>query len=297
MDLTTFICNLLYRYDCVIVPGFGGFITNRVCSKIDKNTNTIYPPSKLIIFNSNLKHNDGLLANYIASSENISFEKALEKISLTVNSWKNDLQSSTINIKNLGTLFLNDENQIVFQPSSKVNYLTESFGLSNTQLSAISRYKRKPIETVKKSENSWSIFVKYAAAAVILIAISFAGLNKYNQNKKREILMTQEKVLQEKIQVATFIISNPLPLINLSITKKISKPYHIIAGAYRIKKNAQKKVKQLKAKGFDSTILGINKWGLFQVTYNSYSSRSEAIYNLYEIQETESIDAWFYIKK
>ena len=30
MILATYINDLLYRYDCVIVPDFGGFVTNRV---------------------------------------------------------------------------------------------------------------------------------------------------------------------------------------------------------------------------------------------------------------------------
>ena len=75
MNLANYINDLLYRYDCVIVPDFGGFVTNRIGAKLNSDTHTFSPPTKQIAFNSHLKHNDGLLANYIASSEQISFEK------------------------------------------------------------------------------------------------------------------------------------------------------------------------------------------------------------------------------
>jgi len=80
MTLANYINDLLYRYDCVIVPDFGGFVTNAISAKVNQFSHTFYPPTKQITFNSHLKNNDGLLANYIASSENVSFEKAVEFI-------------------------------------------------------------------------------------------------------------------------------------------------------------------------------------------------------------------------
>jgi hypothetical protein len=60
MQLETYISDLLYRYDCVTIPGFGAFLTQRVSAKIHESTHTFYPPKK-----------DGLLANYIAEVEKI----------------------------------------------------------------------------------------------------------------------------------------------------------------------------------------------------------------------------------
>ena len=301
MILATYINDLLYRYDCVIVPDFGGFVTNRIGSKMDKNTHTFYPPTKQITFNSHLKHNDGLLANYIASAENISFEKAATAISLSVIKWQNKLQSDSVEINNLGVLSLNEEKQIVFEPNTTVNYLTESFGLATFESSAVARYKQqvKPLVPVFEKEEKKGVpaFIKYAATAAILLTLSFAGYNGYHNNKQKEVLANQEKALEKKIQSATFVISNPLPTISLNVAKETSKPFHIVAGAFQFVENAEKKVKQLKAKGFDARIIGVNKWGLTQVTFNSYSDRNEATNQLYKIQDTISEDAWLLIKK
>ncbi|WP_298878424.1 SPOR domain-containing protein [uncultured Polaribacter sp.] len=303
MTLATYINDLLYRYDCVIVPDFGGFVTNKIGAKVNNFTHTFSAPTKQITFNNLLKHNDGLLANYIASAENISFEKASTAISLSVIKWQNELQSKAVEIENLGVLSLNEEKQIVFEPNTTVNYLTESFGLTTVESSAITRYKQqvKPLAPVLVKEEKKKIpaFIKYAATAAILLTLGFSAINGYQQKQQKEVLANQEKALQKKIQSATFVISNPLPTINLNVAKEkeVSKPYHIIAGAFQYAENAEKKVKQLKAKGFDAKIIGVNKWGLTQVSFNSYASRNEATNNLYKIQDTVSKDAWLLIKK
>ena len=73
MDITAFIRELLFGHDCVIVPGFGGFIGNYTPARIDKNSGTFYPPVKQISFNRNLNHNDGLLIGKISGFSNMTY--------------------------------------------------------------------------------------------------------------------------------------------------------------------------------------------------------------------------------
>ena len=140
MTVANYIYDLLYRYDCVIVPNFGGFVTNKVGAKVNHFSHTFYPPTKLITFNSHLNHNDGLLANYMASVENISFEEATKSIATTVSKWNTELQSNSVEIASVGKLLLNKEQKIVFEPNTSVNLLAESFGLEKVQSSAITRF-------------------------------------------------------------------------------------------------------------------------------------------------------------
>ena len=304
MILANYISDLLYRYECVIVPNFGGFISNKIGAKINESSHTFYPPSKQITFNNHLNISDGLLVNYIASSENISFGKATSVIASSVASWKTDLKTKSLEIGSIGVLTLNEHNQIIFEPNTQVNYLSESFGLSSIQAPSLQRHKEiiKPLIPVVEKEDKKGIptFIKYAAAAAILLTIGFAGNNAYQQNQQKEVLASQTKALEKKIQAATFIISNPLPTIQLNVVKekeKIATPYHVVAGAFQFPENAEKKVNQLKKLGYNASILGVNKWGLTEVAFNSFSDRNEATNNLYEIQETVSEDAWLLIKK
>ncbi|WP_439132138.1 SPOR domain-containing protein [Polaribacter sp.] len=301
MILANYINDLLYRYDCVIVPDFGGFVTNRKGANLNKDTHIFYPPSKQITFNSHLKVSDGLLANYIASAEQISFEKAATAISLSVIKWQNEIQKKPLEIGNIGVLTLNNDGKIIFEPTTNVNYLSESFGLSAVQSPAIQRPKEivKPLIPVVDKENQKGIpaFIKYAATAAILLTLGFAANNAYQQNQQEEVLAKQEKALEKKIQAATFVISNPLPTIELNVSKKIAKPYHVVAGAFQFAENAKKKVQQLKKQGYNASILGVNKWGLTEVAFNSFADRNDAINNLYRIQKTVSKDAWLLTKK
>lgn len=300
MNLETYIKDLLYRYDCVIVPDFGGFVTKRISAKIKKETHQFFPPTKQLSFNRNLNNNDGLLANYIASVENISFEKASNAIALSVIKWQNEIQTKPIVLETIGTLKLNENRQIIFEPTTHVNFLAESFGLHSFESSAIKRYKQevKNIipEVTNKDKKGFPIFIKYAASAAILVALGISLYSNYETTVQKEVFAKQQKALEKKIQTATFVISNPLPTIELTVAKELPKQFHVVAGAFQIPENAERKVAQLKAEGHDACIIGVNKWGLTQVVFASFSDKNDATNYLYKIQNSTSKDAWLLIK-
>ena len=80
MKMETYISDLLYRHNCVIIPGLGGIITNYRSAQIHPVSHILRPPSKSIRFNVNLQEDDGLLANYVSSCESISFASAQNRI-------------------------------------------------------------------------------------------------------------------------------------------------------------------------------------------------------------------------
>lgn len=300
MNLTNYINELLYRYDCVIVPNFGGFVTHRIGAKLNSDLHIFYPPTKQIAFNSHLKHNDGLLTNFVASAEQISFEKATAAISLSVLNWQNELKSGAFQLDNLGTIVLNEKQQIVFEPTKEINFLTTSFGLAKVPTSLIKRNATPIIplvtEDISEDKKVIPLFIKYAAAAAILLTLGFAGYNGIQNDKQKKIAINQQIALEKKIQTATFIIANPLPTLELNVVRKVLKPYHVVAGSFQFPENAVRKVKQLIAQGFNAQIIGLNKWGLTQVAFDSYADRNDAINNLYKIKKTISTDAWFLVK-
>ena len=80
MKFDKHIRDLLYRYDCIILPNLGAFVTRNVSSNIDETNSLIKPPQKIISFNSSINENDGLLANHISVVENISYKQAAKKV-------------------------------------------------------------------------------------------------------------------------------------------------------------------------------------------------------------------------
>ena len=101
--------------------------------------------------------------------------------------------------------------------------------------------------------------------------------------------------IENKIQEATFFISNPLPTASLSIEKQTGN-YHIVAGAFRIEANSDRKVEQLRKLGYKARKIGINRYGLHEVVYSSYETRTEAQREMYNIRRTHNKDAWLLVK-
>lgn len=305
MNLANYISDLLYRYECVIVPKFGGFVTNNKSAKIDAANHILYPPFKQITFNAHLTNNDGLLANYIASVDNISYDCALNYIQFEIDAWKEKLKNQELCLSGLGTFTLT-EGKLHFEPQERINYLTSSFGLSKLMKKEIERVSTSKQETkeiitpkvIPLAEKKAPSYLKYAAIFVIgLSAIGFAG--KYYQqyiNEQQWVeAQKQQELIEDKIENATFIITKPLPTLNLQ-AERGKKSFHVIAGAFRIPSNADRKVRQLLKEGYDARILGVNKWNLTVVSYGSFSSRDEALQNLSEIKKYVAKDSWLLIQ-
>ena len=309
MQLETYISDLLYRYDCIIVPGFGAFLSQRSSAYFNQDNQTFYPPKKTLSFNEQLQKNDGLIANYISEIEKVPYEVAVAKLSKKVKSIKSYLmEGETVHFKNIGELLLNKEGRINFEPSNQINYLADAFGLSSLEVKQVNRevYKEEvealeeaiPLTITPERQKSRP-YLRYAAVALIALAVGgFAASSYYVGEVKNHNELAQQEAneqLDEKVQEATFVIDNPLPAATLSVEKQ-SGNYHIIAGAFRVEANSVKKVKQLRDKGYKARMIGVNRYGLHEVVYASYSDRTEALQSLRDIKRTENQDAWMLVK-
>jgi len=310
MQLTTYINDLLYRYECVIIPGFGALLTQYQSAHIDSNTQTFSPPGKTLSFNRQLQTNDGLLANYVASVEKCSYETSLQKIRNFTGKLSFQLsEKEVVTLKNIGEFHLNEENSVQFIPSSKQNFSTASFGMSSFVSPKVNREVYK--EEVRILEKKVPVFIsperrvsrpyfKYAAIALVVISVAgFSGMKLYEGAVQKHNFAEKQKantIVENQIQEATFVIENPLPTLNLTFSKQSGK-YHIIAGAFRVEENALKKINQLLEKGFTARRIGVNKYGLHQVAYNSYENRIDALNNLRAIKKSENQDAWLLVQE
>lgn len=130
MDVTAFIRELLFGHDCVIVPGFGGFIGNYTPARIDKPAGTFYPPVKQISFNRNLNHNDGLLIGRISNTTGMNYGDARNSVEEFVLDVRKKLgQGEKIKFHHIGSFVNNHEGNIQFEPDRSVNYHLDSYGL------------------------------------------------------------------------------------------------------------------------------------------------------------------------
>ncbi|MCA6421239.1 MAG: SPOR domain-containing protein [Flavobacterium sp.] len=313
MKIEQYISQLLYRYQCVTVPGFGAFLTEFQSAQLDESSHSFYPPKKLISFNPYLKNNDGLLANHLAQAEKMTYEIAVSAIQNEVSHWKTKIQEfGYFSIKNIGDFSLNSEKNLVFVPVDQTNYLKESFGLSSFVSPAVKRevYKelvesieeKAPIAFTPKRRRNFSA-LKYAAAFTISLGLmGVVGYKLYenylNQIEQQTLIVQSnvQKKINQKIQEATFFIENPLPSVTLTLPSE-KKPYHVVAGAFRLETNAENAYNSLLKLGFKAKRLPVNKHGLHPVLYGSYASYGEARETMKDIQKLDNKDAWLLIQE
>jgi cell division septation protein DedD len=130
MTIEQHISALLFHYDCVIIPGLGGFVSHHSPARVLSDRELAFPPSKGIIFNKHLITNDGLLADALVREEGISFSEANTLLADFVTTSREKLfRNERVVFEGLGVLYLDREHNIQFQPDFSVNFLIDSFGL------------------------------------------------------------------------------------------------------------------------------------------------------------------------
>jgi nucleoid DNA-binding protein len=305
MQLSTYISDLLYRYECVILPGLGAFLTQNKPAHIDAETHTFFPPGKTLSFNRHLQTNDGLLANHIAKIENTTYEAALFRLRAEVKSLKSNLEKGeTITITNIGSLKTNRNSYLEFTPEKSSNFLTEAFGLSSFVSSKVEReiQEKKAQQPVLlfTPEKRTIPYLKYAAIG--LLAIGLSGMSSvflYNTQVNEHNIVEKQKansLVENQIQQATFVVNTPLPSLTVAV-KKHAGNFHLIAGAFRMEENALTKIEQLKEKGYPARTIGVNRHGLHQVVYSSFENKEEALNELRKVKQSENRDAWLLVQE
>ena len=308
MQLEQYISDLLYRYQCVTIPNFGSFLTQQRSATIDAHNHTFYPPSKQVSFNQQLQDNDGLLAKYVADVQRITFEDALKEIEGRVAKWTTQLSNDVLSLEKIGDLRLTEDHKLIFSPSHNINYATEAFGLSSFVSQQILRevYKEEvlaledaaPIALTPEKRKKRSMYPYAAAASIALLAFGFFGMDRYAKTQQQQQLVNEQKareIVEHKVQTATFDIGQ-LPTLELKVVEKLPK-YHIVGGAFRVERNAEKKVTQLLKKGFSAKRIGKNRYGLHQVSYASVNDKQEALQLLRDIKRNENSEAWLLVTK
>jgi len=144
MDISRHISDLLFEHECVIIPGFGGFVCSYNPANIQPVQHLFNPPSKSLLFNPELKTNDGLLANQISVSRKIAYNQALEIIDEFVSETLETINSgSQVILETIGIIYADQEGNLQFKQDSKTNFLKESYGLSSFISPKINRNYRK----------------------------------------------------------------------------------------------------------------------------------------------------------
>ncbi|MGB3592012.1 MAG: SPOR domain-containing protein [Nonlabens sp.] len=307
MNVSFYVAELLYRHECVIVPGLGAFVSRRVPASHDADLHVVYPPKKHLGFNAEVDQNDGLLYNHLSQSTSITYEQAQQEVLLFVNQIHKEIaERGYANISKVGQITRTEEDNLFFTPTNVVNYLPEAFGLAMQNAAPLTgvaplkvlvaagqenEVSAVPVSSEQPYKTSWW---KYAAIGLVLLASTAMGWRTYRietQRQDQEIATKAKAAFQNKVQQSSFLISDPLPTITLEVAP-IVKTHHIVAGAFRNPANADKRISQLKKEGIVATRIGVNKYGLHNVAFSSFADRDDAINELNRLKRAGYSSAW-----
>ena len=290
--ISKYISELLFHHDCVIIPEFGGFVGNNKSAVLNEITGRIFPPSKEILFNPNLKSNDGLLINKISVSEGISNIKATENINNYVSKIIQKLEKiGVFRIEDVGLLSLGKDGNILFLQDSQTNYNLDSFGLSPQKTKKTNHLEKKietytePISFKKGRKKIWreiAILVPIVGLSLISITQEDKIENMYTQISGLKLFTNSETINkpQNEIKKDIEIIISPETNKNNQTNdfhKFIEKKYFLVAGSFSNEKNANNLVDQLRSENYNSEIIGKSENGLTRVSFDSFVNKNEAL--------------------
>ena len=310
-----YISELLFLHDCVIIPNFGGFVGNPQSAQLNKTTGTLTPTSKQILFNTNLKKNDGLLIAHIAHKEGITQNIAKQNVEIFSNESTAKLSNSKIlRLEKIGLFTVGKEENIIFLQDHTTNYSLDAFGMSPTYNKSITRKTETEkqvdatIQTIRAKRKNSKPLLRAAAVIIPLIALSYLSVSQ--QEKINTVYsqiatlnpFTLTKIAEEIIEPAEekkiTIAINPTPKTkvieeNLATAIIPKEKYHIIVGSFTVQDNANKMLNKIKISSYNSKIIEGGRF--LRVSYNSFHTKEEALVSLNKIRRINP-QAWLLTK-
>jgi cell division septation protein DedD len=172
--------DLLYDHDCVIVPEWGGLLTHYRSARLDEARQLVHPPGKDLSFNRNLVRNDGLLADHLSKREGITFDQALQRISVEVGGWHRRLQlQGRVELPLIGIFHRDHEHNLQFDPDPRGEYLKDAHGLRPVAAVAVERTAPVPVIPLSTPEvvddRGPGRRAAYTWAAAVVAGLLFTG--------------------------------------------------------------------------------------------------------------------------
>lgn len=184
IELAQHIEVLLLENDCVIVPGFGGFVAHYAPATHVKEENLFLPPTRTIGFNPQLKLNDGVLVQSYMSAYDTSFADANRIVEKEVSEFIGLLhEEGKAHLENIGEIHYNIYGNYEFIPYDYKITTPSLYGLDSFEMHELSTLQQREKVLVpanlEKEKKTYEIsinraFLRNAAAMIVAIVLFFA---------------------------------------------------------------------------------------------------------------------------
>jgi nucleoid DNA-binding protein len=311
VELLVYIKELLLLNDCVIIPGFGGFVTNYRQAGLHSAQFT--PPGKSVSFNRKLNFNDGLLINHLASEEGLNYIAARKKVDLLVQELNYRLtDGEEITIPGLGSLQYDEQQHLVFTPKVEGNLNIDAFGLTSFSYEslfarriahqAVSQENRQAVEVIFQKRSLKKVLLAVPllfALAVIPLKNNTTNIQRSDMGYIREMMAPAQTPADEETLIASETAVKNASAEAAPVEEKaqeVPARYFLIVGSFKSEGNAETFISQLGKKGLKGTNLGIIK-GLHYISLGGYTKINDAL-NAREdyMAQAPGSGAWIYKK-
>lgn len=317
---------LLLSNDCVIVPGLGGFMAHHVDARFDEADGTFLPPLRTLGFNPRLTMNDSLLVQSYIEAFDISYPEALRRIEAEVEELRQHLESEDCyELNGLGTLRLNNDGNLEFEPCEAGILTPNLYGLSTFELMPLATEEPKatdsneetldetvlteePADSAITIKMSWLRNAVAVAAAVLAFFMISTPISNNNATldvqqsaffKLPQHHASQDDDALNPSTSATDSTACQEESIKASediVEETISAPtYTIVMASQVTQRNAEIFIAQLnKAEYTKARLQTSSKTNMLRVVYGTYNSQEEAIDSLRSLrkQSKQFSDAW-----
>ena len=326
IELDRHIEMLLLSNDCVIVPGLGGFMAYHVDARFDEADGTFLPPLRTLGFNPRLTMNDSLLVQSYIEAFDISYPEALRRIEAEVEELRQHLESEDCyELNGLGTLRLNNDGNLEFEPCEAGILTPDLYGLSTFELMPLATEEPKATESNEETLDETELTDEPADSAITIkmswlrnaVAVAAAVLAFFmistpisNNNATLDVQQSAFFKLPQHHASQDDDALNPSTSATDSTTcqeesikasediveETIATPtYTIVMASQVTQRNAEIFIAQLnKADYTKARLQTSSKTNMLRVVYGSYSSQEEAIDTLRSLrkQSKQFSDAW-----
>jgi hypothetical protein len=124
----------------VVLPGFGGFVKDRIGAELDELRNRVHPPKNSVIFNAKLNHNDGLLIAALAAANEVKYDEADKLLTDAISELRFRLNNGeSVVWDELGTLRKSVAGNLEFEAIALPEIQDEFFGLKPVSLRPVEK--------------------------------------------------------------------------------------------------------------------------------------------------------------
>ncbi|MCD7976411.1 MAG: SPOR domain-containing protein [Tannerellaceae bacterium] len=315
---------LLQVHDCVIIPGFGGFVLQASPATYDAEKQLFSPMRKELLFNENLQHTDGLLAESYMRHFQVDYRKASRMVEEDVLQLRHALSMhGSLTLNEIGQFRVGAEGHLDFLPEDSPEFTPEAYGLPAFHFRTLAALQREEVTllTQEKKPSKDTIYIPVSRTLVRTFTASAAAIAMFL------LVSTPVRDVNKSAYTASFIPTEMIvasvssleevfsePVVEVMVVKeevtavtqqapapeapvKNRKMYHIVIGSFVTDKQADDFISEVNR----SVCTGVNKItrdGKVRVYADRFVNREEAEQYLEQVRMHEKYkDAWLFISR